>query len=95
MITCSLEKPEIPDDADEDAKARLKFKYPHIASDVLSAEQAKITNGLVNNTSMMMRLFDLLDSEDGIDPIQAKNFAKVVVCLLRIKNVRTVSRKHV
>ncbi|KAJ8902733.1 hypothetical protein NDN08_006053 [Rhodosorus marinus] len=90
LITCSLEKPEIPEDADEDTKARLKFKYPHIASEVLSAEQAKITDGLVNNTSMMMRVFDLLDSEEGIDPIQAKNFAKVVVCLLRIKNAETM-----
>lgn len=87
LIDYSLNKPVFPAGANRDDEERLRFKYPQVAAEVLSAELTKVTEGVVGKHDLMMRIFALLDSEDGIDAIQATNFSKILVSFLRTKNV--------
>jgi len=90
LIHYSLNKADIPDDADEDLVMKLRFKYPNVASEVLAAEIPKITECVVSNPTLMENIYDLLDQDGAIDPIQAHGFSKLLVSFLRTKNVETL-----
>eukprot|EP00871_Galdieria_phlegrea_P002990 jgi/Galph1/3692/GphlegSOOS_G2362.1 len=84
-LMCYVSDTVPPTDEDQVDVAKLKFKFPVIASEVLCSENVKIRESLALNTENLSCLFQFLQKPTGaIDVSSTGNFARVILTFLRL-----------
>ncbi|KAJ3289499.1 hypothetical protein HK104_007414 [Borealophlyctis nickersoniae] len=77
----------IADDLDENKR----FKYPYLASEVLSCEIFAICEAVIANTELLNNFWTFLDRPPPLNPLQANYFCKVNGVLLQKKTPEMVA----
>ncbi|XP_069056861.1 serine/threonine-protein phosphatase 6 regulatory subunit 1 isoform X2 [Pleurodeles waltl] len=84
LVTCITQEP--PADMDE----RVRFKYPSVSCEILTADVSQINDALGDDESLLMRLYNFLQSSDCLNPLLASFFSKVMGILINRKTEQIV-----
>lgn len=81
---------------DPELNERQQYKYPSLASEILSSEVWAINDSLSSNLALLDILFKFLDNPAPLNPLLASFFAKVACMLLGKKSIETIQylRSH-
>ncbi|KAI9205622.1 SIT4 phosphatase-associated protein-domain-containing protein [Polychytrium aggregatum] len=66
------------------------FKYPYLASEIVSCEIFSICEGIMSNISLLNHFWSILEGPVGINPLQASYFCKVNGVLLQKKTAEFI-----
>lgn len=72
---------EPPDTKDE----RLRFKFSHVACEILTSEVCDILNGLCNDENHLIKLWDFLERKPPLNPLIGSFLSRVLSVLLNHK----------
>ncbi|XP_069494295.1 serine/threonine-protein phosphatase 6 regulatory subunit 1 isoform X2 [Ambystoma mexicanum] len=84
LVTCITQEP--PADIDE----RVRFKYPSVSCEILTADVSQINDALGDDESLLMRLYSFLQSNECLNPLLASFFSKVMGILINRKTEQIV-----
>ncbi|XP_037015676.2 serine/threonine-protein phosphatase 6 regulatory subunit 1 isoform X2 [Artibeus jamaicensis] len=70
---------------------RLRYKYPSVACEILTADVPQINDALGADESLLNRLYGFLQSSDCLNPLLASFFSKVMGILINRKTDQLVS----
>jgi len=78
----SLITTEPPEDADE----TIRYKLPHVASEILSCEVHQISSAISQDEALLEKLFAFMEQEAPLHPLLASFFSKGVGSILTRKS---------
>ncbi|XP_078511165.1 serine/threonine-protein phosphatase 6 regulatory subunit 1 isoform X4 [Lissotriton helveticus] len=84
LVTCITQEP--PADMDE----RVRFKYPSVSCEILTADVSQINDALGDDESLLKRLYSFLQTDDYLNPLLASFFSKVMGILINRKTEQIV-----
>ncbi|XP_064416581.1 serine/threonine-protein phosphatase 6 regulatory subunit 1 isoform X3 [Latimeria chalumnae] len=85
LVTCITQEP--PTDLDE----RLRYKYPNISCEILTADVTQINDALGEDESLLNRLYGFLQIDDVLNPLLSSFFSKVLGILINRKTEQIVA----
>uniref|UniRef100_A0A8C5MTT5 Protein phosphatase 6 regulatory subunit 1 n=1 Tax=Leptobrachium leishanense TaxID=445787 RepID=A0A8C5MTT5_9ANUR len=85
LVTCITEEPS--NDVDE----KLRYKYPSVSCEILTADVAQINDALGEDESLLKRLYDFLQNNESLNPLLASFFSKVMGILINRKTEQIVA----
>lgn len=85
LVTCITREP--PSDTDE----KLRYKYPSVSCEILTADVTQINDSLGEDESLLKRLYSFLQNEDDLNPLLASFFSKVMGILINRKTEQIIA----
>lgn len=85
LVTCITQEP--PSDTDE----KLRYKYPSVSCEILTADVTQINDSLGEDESLLKRLYSFLQNEDDLNPLLASFFSKVMGILINRKTEQIIA----
>lgn len=85
LVTCITREP--PSDMDE----KLRYKYPSVSCEILTADVTQINDSLGEDESLLKRLYSFLQNEDDLNPLLASFFSKVMGILINRKTEQIIA----
>ncbi|XP_075696038.1 serine/threonine-protein phosphatase 6 regulatory subunit 1 isoform X2 [Rhinoderma darwinii] len=85
LVTCITQEP--PSDTDE----KLRYKYPSVSCEILTADVTQINDALGEDESLLKRLYGFLQNEDDLNPLLASFFSKVMGILINRKTEQIIA----
>ncbi|XP_069804488.1 serine/threonine-protein phosphatase 6 regulatory subunit 1 isoform X2 [Dendropsophus ebraccatus] len=85
LVTCITQEP--PSDMDE----KLRYKYPSVSCEILTADVTQINEALGEDESLLRRLYSFLQNEDDLNPLLASFFSKVMGILINRKTEQIIA----
>ncbi|XP_040288329.1 serine/threonine-protein phosphatase 6 regulatory subunit 1 isoform X3 [Bufo bufo] len=85
LVTCITLEP--PGDVDE----KLRYKYPSVSCEILTADVTQINDALGEDESLLKRLYSFLQNEDDLNPLLASFFSKVMGILINRKTEQIIA----
>ncbi|XP_076343871.1 phosphatase 6 regulatory subunit 1-like protein fmt isoform X22 [Tachypleus tridentatus] len=79
MVNLITQEP--PEDMDE----KVRYKYPNIACELLTADVPQINDALASNEPLLNKLYYFLDTEKPLNPLLASFFSKTMGLLISRK----------
>ncbi|XP_067830637.1 serine/threonine-protein phosphatase 6 regulatory subunit 3-like isoform X2 [Heptranchias perlo] len=84
LVTCITLEPS--DDVDE----KVRYKYPNISCEVLTADVTQVNDALGEDESLLSRLYAFLQNDNVLNPLLASFFSKVMGILINRKSEQIV-----
>ncbi|XP_044137655.1 serine/threonine-protein phosphatase 6 regulatory subunit 1 isoform X2 [Bufo gargarizans] len=88
LVTCITLEPS--GDVDE----KLRYKYPSVSCEILTADVTQINDALGEDESLLKRLYSFLQNEDDLNPLLASFFSKVMGILINRKTEQIIAFLH-
>lgn len=85
LVNSITEEP--PCDVDE----KIRFKYPNISCEILTADVSQITDALGEDETLLNKLYNFLLTDNTLNPLLASFFSKVMGILINRKTEQIVS----
>ncbi|XP_066463849.1 serine/threonine-protein phosphatase 6 regulatory subunit 1 isoform X2 [Eleutherodactylus coqui] len=85
LVTCITQEP--PSDMEE----KLRYKYPSVSCEILTADVTQINDALGEDESLLKRLYSFLQNEDDLNPLLASFFSKVMGILINRKTEQIIA----
>ncbi|XP_053308544.1 serine/threonine-protein phosphatase 6 regulatory subunit 1 isoform X2 [Spea bombifrons] len=85
LVTCITEEPS--DDVDE----KLRYKYPSVSCEILTADVSQINDALGEDESLLKRLYGFLQNNENLNPLLASFFSKVMGILINRKTEQIIA----
>ncbi|XP_056399878.1 serine/threonine-protein phosphatase 6 regulatory subunit 1 isoform X3 [Hyla sarda] len=85
LVTCITQEPV--SDTDE----KLRYKYPSVSCEILTADVTQINDALGEDESLLKRLYSFLQNEDDLNPLLASFFSKVMGILINRKTEQIIA----
>lgn len=85
LVTCITREPL--SDTDE----KLRYKYPSVSCEILTADVTQINDSLGEDESLLKRLYSFLQNEDDLNPLLASFFSKVMGILINRKTEQIIA----
>nr|XP_033816754.1 serine/threonine-protein phosphatase 6 regulatory subunit 1 isoform X2 [Geotrypetes seraphini] len=85
LVTCITQEP--PADVEE----KLRYKYPSVSCEILTADVSQINDALGEDEALLKRLYGFLQRQDGLNPLLASFFSKVMGILINRKTEQIVT----
>ncbi|MEE6482999.1 hypothetical protein FKM82_013397 [Ascaphus truei] len=85
LVTCITQEPL--SDTDE----KLRYKYPSVSCEILTADVSQINDALGEDESLLKRLYGFLQNNENLNPLLASFFSKVMGILINRKTEQIVA----
>ncbi|KAM8927224.1 serine/threonine-protein phosphatase 6 regulatory subunit 1 [Pelodytes ibericus] len=85
LVTCITEEPA--NDTDE----KLRYKYPSVSCEILTADVSQINDALGEDESLLKRLYGFLQNNESLNPLLASFFSKVMGILINRKTEQIIT----
>ncbi|KAM4651223.1 serine/threonine-protein phosphatase 6 regulatory subunit 1 isoform 2-T2 [Discoglossus pictus] len=85
LVTCITQEPS----SDNDEK--LRYKYPSVSCEILTADVSQINDALGEDESLLKRLYGFLQNNEYLNPLLASFFSKVMGILINRKTEQIVA----
>ncbi|XP_029440073.1 serine/threonine-protein phosphatase 6 regulatory subunit 1 isoform X2 [Rhinatrema bivittatum] len=85
LVTCITQEPSA------DVEEKLRYKYPSVSCEILTADVSQINDALGEDEALLKRLYGFLQRQDGLNPLLASFFSKVMGILINRKTEQIVT----
>ncbi|XP_069764795.1 serine/threonine-protein phosphatase 6 regulatory subunit 3-like isoform X2 [Narcine bancroftii] len=83
LVTCITVEPS------EDMDEKVRYKYPNISCEILTADVTQVNDALGEDQSLLSRLYAFLQNDNVLNPLLASFFSKVMGILINRKSEQT------
>lgn len=84
LVTCITVEPS------EDMDEKVRYKYPNISCEILTADVTQVNDALGEDESLLSRLYAFLQNDNVLNPLLASFFSKVMGILINRKSEQIV-----